>query len=252
MMNAVQGIIAAGTAAYLTREQNWEKIAFTSNHLFYLVGIASQAAEVEIPYFSLAARAMFMMTPIVLIEHFRQGQESTEKAKSFGFYFNRFYYAAAVVSTVVLVAFGHTAYGVGFFSVMALDMISRSDRVNAYVKTAVTWSAGGAALLTFASYAVKLATPVGNYLMGVIAVMVFLPRIYKLIQALPLGSASNSDDKSWCKKKSYPGSDPKHTTFLPYVMTPVGFISSHPIGSVKSGPFIQGLQSLTGNLPHDM
>src|SRR4051794_30785168 len=111
MMTAVQGIIAAGTVAYLTREATWEKITFSTNHLFYLVGIASHAAAMEIPHFSLAAKMVFMVTPIVLMEHFRQGQVSTEKARAIGYYFSRFYYTAAVASTVVLVALGHTAYG---------------------------------------------------------------------------------------------------------------------------------------------
>ncbi|HEY5235624.1 MAG TPA: hypothetical protein VIJ14_05560, partial [Rhabdochlamydiaceae bacterium] len=77
MMTAVHGIIAAGTVAYLTREASWEKVAMTANHLFYFVGIASLASAVEIPYSCFATKAVFMLTPIFLIEHFRQGQVST-------------------------------------------------------------------------------------------------------------------------------------------------------------------------------
>ncbi len=256
MMTAVQGIIAAGTVAHLTREATWEKIAFTSNHLFYLVGIASHTAAVESPHFSLAAKAVFMVTPIVLIESFRQGQVSTPKAIAIGYYFNRFYYAAAVVSTLVLVALGHTAYGVGFFSVVSLDMISRSERVHGYVKTAFEWSANGAALLTFASYATKLSTPRGGCLMGVVVVLTFLPRICKIIQAvLPMlpRSASISYDEPWYEKKPiYPWTDDRQMKFMRYMMMPVGFIPNRPVVHVEPGTFIQGLQNLMGKLPHDL
>ena len=259
MMTAVQGIIAAGTAAYLTRgEATWEKIAFTSNHLFYLVGIASHAAAVEIPYFSFAAKVVFIMTPVVLIESFRQGQVSTPKAEAFGYYFHRFYYVAAVVSTVVLVALGSTAYGVGFFSVMALDMFSRSERVNAYVKKAFEWSAYGAALLTFASYTVKLATLRGGYLMGIVAGLVFLPRICKIIQeVLPMLSLvfnrSFTLEKSWyVKKPIYPWTDDLQMKYTRYIVALVGFIPSSPIGDVATGALMLWLQGLTGKLPHDL
>ncbi len=262
MMTAVQGIIAAGTIAHLTREATWEKIAFTSNHLFYLVGIASHAAAVEIPYFSFAAKAVFMLTPVVLIESFRQGQVSTEKSKSFGNYFNRFYYAAAVASTLVLVALGHTAYGVGFCSVMALDMFSRSEKVNAYVKTAFEWFANGAALLTFASYAVKLATPQGHYLMGVTATLVFLPRICKMFQEVasqlllrqvkfPLQAFTSTNGLQLEERPIYPWSSPWQMRFARYTMAPVGFISSS-VTHFEPGAFIRGLQNLTGKLPHDL
>jgi hypothetical protein len=263
MMAAIQGIIAAGTVAHLTREATWEKIAFTSNHLFYLVGIASHAAAVEIPYFSFAAKAIFMLTPIVLIESFRQGQVSTPKSELAGYYVNRFYYAAAVVSTLVLVALGHTAYGVGFFSVMALDRLSRSEKVNAYVKTAFEWSANGTALLTFASYAVKLATPQGQYVMGVTATLVFLPRIFKMFQEMALQLLlwrvkfppqvfTSMNGSQHEETPIYPWSSPWQMRFARYTMAPVGFISSYPVRGIEPGVFIRGLQNQTGKLPHDL
>lgn len=252
MMTAIQGIIAAGTVAHLTRKATWEKIVFTSNHLFYLVGIASHAASVEIPYFSFAAKVVFMMTPIALIESFRQGQVSTPKAIAAGYYVNRFYYAAAVVSTLVLVALGHTAYGVGFFSVMALDMLSRSEKVHKYVKAAFEWSANGAALLTFASYAVKLATPQGQYLMGVTATLVFLPRICKIIQRILTVrwlAACTSGNKPqnlpkllnlpwYIKKPLYPWTGDLQMKFTRYMMVPVLLISDSPMMYVAPGSFI--------------
>jgi hypothetical protein len=258
MMNAVQGMIAAGTVAYLTRDATWEKIAFTSNHLFLLVGIAAQTAAVEIPHFSLAAKVIFCLTPIFLIEHFRQGQVSTPNARAIGHYFNRFYYAAAVVSTLVLVALGNRAYGVGFFSIAALDMISRSRRVNAYFKTAFEWSAGATALLTFASYASKLATPRGQYIMGLIAAQAFLPRICKVFQEMlseSPGSISASDDGDeplFEKRPIYPWSDPWQMRFTRYVLIPVGFMSSRPVVYGETGSFVRGLQNLTPPLPHNM
>ena len=264
MMTAVHGILAAGTAAYLTREATWEKIAFTSNHLFLLVGVAAHAAAVEIPYFSLAAKVVFCVTPIVLIEHFRQGQVSTPKAKAIGHYFNRFYYAAAVISTLVLVRFGHTAYGVGFFSVMALDMLSRGRRVNAYVKSAFEWSATATALLTFASYAAKLATPRGHYIMALVGAQAFLPRICKFIQdvlsasggsaSLPQADLDEDDDHLSQERKFLPWGDPWQMRFTRYMMMPVGFVSSQPLPRSESGAFMHGLQNLMGPLPlpHDM
>jgi hypothetical protein len=244
MMTALQGIIAAGTAAYLTREATCEKMALTSNHLFYLVGIASHAAAVEIPHFSLAAKAVFMMTPIAILEHFHQGQESTPKTVAIGYYFNRFYYAAAVVSTVVLVAFGHTAYGVGFFSVVALDMISRSEKVHEYIKTAFEWSANGTALLTFASYAAKLETPIGQCLIGGVAMLVFAPRVCKVIQTMLPDSPSTSDKR---KRK-----EPKYNGFTPYAAMSIGLVPSLPTKRVEPGVYMKGLQNLTGKLPHDL
>lgn len=252
MMTAVQGIIAAGTAAYLTREATCEKMALTSNHLFYLVGIASQATEVEIPHFSLAAKAVFMMTPIAILEHFRQGQESTPKTVAIGYYFNRFYYAAAVVSTVVLVAFGHTAYGVGFFSVVALDMISRSEKVHEYIKTAFEWSANGTALLTFASCAVKLETSTGQGLMGGTALLIFAPRICKLIQMLPV-SESTSDEKPRYREKSYfLREEPRYKEFTSYAAGSVALIPKGSGERVESGPVTKRLKRLTGEWKHGL
>jgi len=259
MMTAIQGIVAAGTVAYLTRDATWEKIAFTSNHLFYLVGIASNA--VEIPHFSFAAKVIFCLTPIVLIEHIRQGQASTPKARLVGYYLNGFYYGAAVVSTLALVALGNTAYGVGFFSVMAMDMISRSKRVNAYVKTAFEWSATATAFLTFASRAVSLTTPRGQYIMGVVAAQAFLPRICKIIRdILPDSSASvpdihddDDDDAPRLEKRPiYPWSDEWQMRFTRYAMAPVGFMSSQPVLRSESGSFERGLRSLTGNWPGNL
>lgn len=258
MMTAVQGILAAGTVAYLTRDATWEKITFTSNNLFHLVGIAADAAAVEIPHFSFAAKVVFCLTPIFIIENFRQGQVSTEKARSFGYYFNPFYYAAAVVSTLVLVAFGHTTYGVGFFSVMSLDMISRSERVNGYVKTAFEWSATATALLTFLSYWTKLATPRGQWIIGIVATQAFMPRICKIIRdILPDSSASATDSNDKAKPKlklrpNFPWSSPWQMRFTRYMIAPVGFLSSHPVARGEPGWFIRGLQNLTGKLPHDM
>lgn len=258
MMTAVQGILAAGTVAYLTRgEATWEKIAFTSNHLFYLVGIASHAAAVEIPHFSLAAKVVFMVTPIVLIESFRQGQVSTPKSKAIGYYVNCFYYTAAAVSALVLVAFGHM-YGVGVFSVMSLDMFFRPKKINSYVKTVFEWSAYGAALLTFTSYTVKLATPRGGALMGIVVALVVLPRICKIIQGvLPMLSLmlnhSFSLEKPWYEKKPiYPWTDDLQKKYMRYIMVPIGFIPSSPMECVATGAFMLGVQSLTGRLPHDL
>jgi hypothetical protein len=259
MMTAVQGIFAAGTVAYLTRDATWEKITFTSNHLFYLVGIAAQAAAAEIPYFSAAATVVFCLTPISLIEHFRQGQVSTKGARSFGFYFNRFYYTAAVASTLVLVALGHTAYGVGFFSIVALDMISRSERVNAYAKKGFEWSANATALLTFASYAAKLATPRGQYIMTIVAAQVFLPRICMIIRdtfldsSAPASDSHDNNDKPRLEQRPiYPWSDQWQMRFNRYIMMPVGFVSSRSVPRSVPGAFLQGLQNLTGKLPHNL
>ncbi len=250
MMTAVQGIVAAGTVAYLTRDATWEKIAFTSNHLFYLAGIAAHAAAVDIPHFSLAAKVVFCLTPIVLIEHFRQGQVSTAKAKSFGFYFNHFYYAAAVVSTLVLVALGHTAYGVGFFSVMTLDMISRSKNVNAYAQTAFEWSATTAALLTFASRAVSLTTPRGQYIMGVVATLAFLPRICLILDAPgPKQGKIHQNPPLFDPNHIYPWSVRWQMRFDRSIMMPVRVFSAEPSVRPSTPSRFEGVRNLTGNWP---
>jgi hypothetical protein len=250
MMTAVQGIVAAGTVAYLTRDATWEKIAFTSNHLFYLVGIAAHAAAVDIPHFSLAAKVVFCLTPIVLIEHLRQGQESTTKARSFGFHFNHFYYAAAVVSTLVLVALGHMAYGVGFFSVMMLDMISRSKSVNAYVNTSFEWSATTAALLTFASRAVSLTTPRGQYIMGVVATLAFLPRICLILDAPRPKQGKIHQNLPRVERPIYPWSDQWHRNFTRSMMTPVRVFPAAPsAGPSTPSRYVQGVRSVTGIWP---
>ncbi len=211
------------------------------------MGIASNG--VEILNFSLAAEVIFCLTPISLIGHFRQGQVSTPKAKLFGYYLNGFYYGAAVVSTLALVTLGHTAYGVGFFSVMALDMISRSKRVNEYAKTAFEWSATTAALLTFASRAVSLTTPRGQYIMGVVAVQAFLPRICKIIDILRDSSAFvsdiHNDEPRLEQRPIYPLRDPW--------MIPVRLLSAVPsVGPSRPSRFVQGLRSLTGNWPGNL
>ncbi len=123
MMTAIQGIVAAGTVAYLTREASWERVALTANHLFYLVGIACDAASVEISYFSFAAKGVFILTPVFLIGN-AAGKTSLPGEKSFGNVFNRLFYVAAAVSTLVLVAMGNTAYGVGFFSLRFRSTLS--------------------------------------------------------------------------------------------------------------------------------
>jgi hypothetical protein len=262
MMTAVQGIIAGGTAAYLTRNSSWENVALTANHLFYLAGIACLASSTEIPYFSFAAKAVFILTPVFLMEYFRQGQVSSENSESFSFYFNRFYYAAAVVSTVVLVALGHTSYGVGFFAVMVLDMASRTDKVHEYVKKAFTLGTGTAAMLTFASYAVKLATPRGQYLMGIIAAQMFLPRIWKIAQNIFSGSGSSSGQSPdfgdpthqtpTASTSDYPGDDLGAMRFTPYAMVPVGLLSAQPLPFNASSWVVAFLKSMTGNLPHKL
>jgi len=42
---------------------------------------------------------------------------------------SRFIYIAAVASTLVLVAFGHLAYGAAFFSIAALDMLTKEELI---------------------------------------------------------------------------------------------------------------------------
>jgi hypothetical protein len=264
MMTAVQGIVAAGTAAYLTRNSSWENVALTANHLFYLAGIACLESSTEIPYFSFAAKAVFMLTPVFLMEHFRQGQVNSENSESFSYFFNRFYYAAAVVSTVVLVALGHTSYGVGFFAVMALDMASRTSNVYEYVQKAFALGAGTTAMLTFASYAVKLTTPRGQYLMGLIAAQMFLPRIWKIVQNSFSGSGSSS---SGSKSAGFRGSshqtrtapigdnpwgDQRAMGLSHYAVVPVGFLSPQPLTVPASGLVVGVLKSFTGSLPHSL
>jgi hypothetical protein len=250
MMTAVQGIVAAGTVAWLTREATWEKMALSSNHLFYLVGIAANAAAVDIPHFSLAAKAVFVMTPVVLFAHLYQGQESTPKAKAIGYYFNPLFYAAAVASTVVLVAFGHTVYGVGFFSVVALDMNSRSNRVNDYVKTALEWSANVLAMATFATYASKLATPSGKCLIMLMYVQIFVPRMVRIIkhvESLPRGSGNTVDCDAIRHMSGY--SDLSKMRLAPAA---ADILPSRPVARREPDAKMQGWPSLMGPLPHDL
>jgi hypothetical protein len=196
MMTAVQGIIAAGTVAYLTREISWKNVAFTANHLFYLADIALKEGLVEVPYFSLAAKAVFAVTPVLVAVHL-SGNKMRMRTKLCAAHLSRFYYLASIVSTVVLVALGHTSYGIGFFSVVALDLAVRHEKVHVFVKEAFGWGAAGAAVLTFASQGARLSTLRGRYLLCVVAAQLILPAVWKILNnnlPRPKGPSSSRRD----------------------------------------------------------
>jgi len=205
MMTAIQGIVAAGTVAYLTREVTWEKVALGINHLFYLVGSASLAAGTEIPFFALTAKTVFVLTPFVLTGLLFLGPatSSDDEGRSSRFKSETFdsgmpvprpknpsvnvrlgvvFHIAAAVSTVVLVAFGRRAYGIGFLSIAALDVLTRSRNVARAVRWLFNGLATVPAFLSFWSYGLNLRTQSGVQLMLLTSLAVFVPRIYKLFK----------------------------------------------------------------------
>ncbi|HEY5235246.1 MAG TPA: hypothetical protein VIJ14_03615, partial [Rhabdochlamydiaceae bacterium] len=149
-------------------------------------------------------------------------------------------------------------------AVMALDMLSRSKRVHEYAKTAFEWSAGAAALITFASCAVKLETPRGLYIMGVVAAAVFLPRICKFVQDVLSTSGGSSslprddsdDDDVLLEKKGFRfWDDPLAMRLTRHAMYPVGFLPAvASAGSIPAaaGGFFGGLGNLTGDWRHGL
>ncbi len=256
-MTAIQGIVAAGTVVYLTREPSWEKVILAANYLFYLAGMARRAAQVEIPYFSLAAKGIFMLTPAFLMGHFLQRKMSSPLAGSFGIHFRRFCYAVSVVSTLVLVALGHQSYGIGFFTIVVLDMLSQSQKVDALIKNFFARITILATFLSFASYGLKLATPRGHYLMLLVTAQVFFPKIRKIVQAVlsKNGSSSSSASRSKNRQRDFAAwSQQWLRKYSSYAIAPVGFFPNAPLsmGPRPTSGILQSVKNLTGDLPHNL
>jgi hypothetical protein len=261
MMTALQGIIAAGTVAYLTRETSWKNVAFTANHLFYLAGIALKEGLVEVPCFSLAAKAVFAVTPVLVAVHL-SGNKMRMRTKLCAAHLSRFYYLASAVSTVVLVAFGHTSYGIGFFSVVALDFAVRHEKVHVLVKEAFGWGAAGAAVLTFASQGAKLSTLRGRYLLCVVAAQLILPAVWKILNndlPRPTGSSSarRDTDPSDADLRTFPHRTYSYDSRWPYTSTALALAPilpnepSLPTTSPTPGLApVRWVKSLTGGTAH--
>ncbi len=203
-MAAIQGLVAAGTVAYLTRDPTWEKTGLGINYLFYLIGNAGRVAHVQIPFLAISSKAVFVLTPFVLPFLIGASQQEPRDESRYEYRHNqemmssefkgvrpsnagvkknlsRFVYVAAAASALVLVAFGHLAYGAAFFSIAALDFLTRNEKVDKTVRKFFTGLAGIPAVLSFWSYGLNLSTTPGVQLMVLVAFQVLGLRIYQFL-----------------------------------------------------------------------
>ncbi len=264
MLTAVQGIIAAGTVAYLTQgtlggekaKNPWENIALASNHLFLIVGAALTESSIKVPYFSTLSTAVFVFTPVVLLSNLaRKEGDSSARYKTITANFSRFYYTASIASATVLLALGHTGFGLGFLTVLALDGLARRMEVARLIQELVGLGAIVTAGITFASYASRLQTWEGRSVMIIVAAEIFLPKLSELLPDDSGSSSSSSngtfrsnldshDDDDWYDKTNHENS--YRTSYLPVS-------DKAPASSSSSGsesPLLRRLQDATPPLPH--
>lgn len=183
MTTALQGVIAAGTVGYLTREPSWEKVFIAANHFFYLVGIEqlySGRQGFGIPQIS---KGVFVISPLfllggILVDYSNtSNQEATRR--DYALYAYQF---IAVISTVVLLALGSKTYAMAFFAVTGLDFFTRREDIHQLVKTLFSKMASVAAFVSFASYGVKLISPTGKFLFFVLSAYVLFTRTFMFVE----------------------------------------------------------------------
>lgn len=197
MMSFIQGAIAAATTACLYRQittaketqEAWENIALGANHLFLVVQAALLEGRIQSTAFFLCAKAVFVLTPVVLIYSLSTNHKLTSFEKSIAKRFGQVYYFTTFVSSVALIALGNRDYGTVALSVFAFDWAIHKKQCPRVIRIVFTVLVHAAAVVTFIGYAKRLSTSLGQTVMSLIGMAVFLPKIAKVF------SDMNSDDK---------------------------------------------------------
>ncbi len=261
MMSFVQGAIAAATTACLCRQitqaqeaqQAWENIALGANHLFLFAGAALREGSIKLPGFSLCAKAVFLMTPVVIVSSFSKNHKINAFEKATAARFSQFYYLTTTVSSVALIALGNKDFGIAALAVFAIDFVVHHPRCHQTIRKIVNGLFQAAAIATFISYAVRLSTVVGQTAMTVTSMAVFLPKLSKLLpeddsdgEAPRKAKVRYPEKKLMQGKEYYYGRDCYH--FPPPELLPSGRSSRNDKGTSLRDK----VASITPALPHKL
>jgi len=189
MMPFIQGAIAAATTACLYRQitaakekqETWENVALGANHLLLLAGAALKEAHVHSTAFSLCAKTVFLLTPLVLISSYSKKRSITPFEKFSATRFSQLYYLTTAVSSVAIIALGNKEFGLAALYVLAVDFAVHQKQCPVVMRQVFTHLIQAAALATFIGYAARLSTAVGQTAIFVIGLTVFIPKIVKLL-----------------------------------------------------------------------
>jgi hypothetical protein len=260
----IQGAIAAATTACLYRhittaketQESWENIALGANHLFLVVQAALLEGRIRSTIFFLCSKAVFVLTPVVLIYSLSTNHKLTRVEKSIAARFGQVYYFTTFVSSVALFALGKRDYGTAALSIFAFDWAIHKKQCPRVIRIVFTVFLHAAAVATLVGYAKRLSTSLGQTVMSLIGMAVFLPKIAKVF------SEMNSDDKQVPYTRKGRHRDPKDKFMDPryydrygrecYPCPPVCLPQeSHSSGRPpkNNGP---SLGDLVTPLPHDL
>lgn len=264
MMSFIQGAIAAATTACLYRQittaketqEAWENIALGVNHLLLIAGAALRQGSIKLPGFSMSAKAVFFLTPVVLVSSLSVTREITSLEKSIACRFSQLYYLTTIVSSIALIALGNKDFGIAALSVLALDFVVHHPRCHLRIREVVNGLFQVAAIATFIGYASRLSTVLRQTVMTVMGMTIFLPKIAKLLpeddsdgEEVRRGKVRYPDDK----KKFREGRDYQYGRdcyHCPPACPPQGLLPSGRSSRKEEGPSIrERVGSLVPPLP---
>jgi hypothetical protein len=266
MMSFVQGALAAATTACLYRQittakekqKTWENVALGANHLLLIAGAALREIPIQLPGFSLSAKTIFLLTPLVLIASFSDKRRITAFEKSTATRFSQFYYLTTSVSSVAMIALGNKDFGIAALSVLAFDWAVHQKQCPRGIRVVFTLFLHTAAVATFVGYAARLSTVLGQALITVIGITLFLPKIAKLLpeddsdgESPRKGKARYPDDKKYFREGRYyqNGRDCFH---CPPACPTQGVVPSSRSTRDEGGPSLRGqVASIIPSLPHN-
>lgn len=142
----VQGAIAGGTTVYLQDRVNreasekktgtWLSVALQVNHLFLLMVETLQAVSIPFGLFGTFVRAIYILTPLVLLTSLRE-EKITEQEAKVAQHVNKIYYIGVVAASVATLVLGNPLFALTSLSMLAIDsMVSgKAKEIFAHVRT---------------------------------------------------------------------------------------------------------------------
>jgi hypothetical protein len=128
----VQGAIAGGTTVYLQDRVNreasekktgtWLSVALQVNHLFLLMVETLQAVGIPFGLFGTFVRAIFILTPLVLLNDLREEKISEQEAQV-AQQVNKIYYVGVIAVSVATLVLGNPLFAITSLSMLAIDAL---------------------------------------------------------------------------------------------------------------------------------
>ncbi len=212
----MQGLFAGGAVSYLHQkavsgndaQESWEALALEINHLFLLAGIVLRDSN----YFSLAAKGVFLLTPVVLLGNFLNCDRTVStQEKKIQEGLSHVYQTAALLMSIALVALGKHQMGLPMLAAGVVYFIA--SRILPFA-----WLATASATLALAGFAMRAIDHPSHYvktaIIALVAEMVLL-RIYKSINWTDFRPAPNGKKNEPAPTPLQPApSTASHTTVV--------------------------------------